>query len=178
METLLVLIIVMGIILFGVPLLAYSYLSSQQQVAQGIQEMEDRERERSQTEISLLREQGQDTANVELVLENTGNIKLADYDQWDVIVCYDDSEEPSEHHSVWLSYSQSPSDNHWWVVGIYLDATNRGSEIPEAYEPDIFNPEEEMVIGLRLSPTIGLTTTNMTTIATANGVSASGFFTR
>ena len=178
METLLVLLIVMGIILFGVPLMAHSYFSSQEAIAASFREMESRAVERAKTEISLLREQGQDAANVEFVLENTGNIKVADYDQWDVIVEYDDDAEPQEHHSVWLPYGQSPDDNHWWVVGIYSDATIRGSEVAEAYEPGILNPGEEMVLALRLSPTIGLTTTNRATIVTANGISASGFFTR
>lgn len=178
METLLAFLIVMGIILFGVPLLAHSYFSSQEAIAAGFREMEDRAEERTRTEIALLQEQGQDASNVEFVLENAGNIKLADYDQWDVIAQYDDDAEPREHYSTWLPYSQSPDDNHWWVVGIYLDATTRGQEVPEAYEPGIFNPGEDMVLALRLSPAIGITTTNMVTIVTANGISASGFFTR
>ena len=178
METILVILILMGIILFGAPLLAHSYFSSQEAIAASFREMQSRAAERAKTEISLLREQGQDGANVEFVLENAGNIKLADYDQWDVIVEYDDDAEPQERHSVWLPYSRWPDDNRWWVVGIYSDATIRGSEVAEAYEPGILNPEEEMVLALRLSPAVGLTTTNVATIVTVNGISASEVFTR
>jgi len=178
METILVLLILMGVILFGAPLLAHSYFSSQEAIAVCFQEMESRAAERAKTEISLLREQGQDAANIEIVLENRGVVKLADYDRWDVIVEYDDGVKPQERHSVWLPYSPWPEDNHWWVVGIYADATIRGSEVAEAYEPGILNPEEEMVLALRLSPAVGITTTNVATIVTVNGISASKVFTR
>lgn len=64
--------------------------------------------------------------------------------------------------------------NGWTVEGIYLDA---GGSVVEVFEPGIFNPDEEMVIQVKIDPAVGGGTTNMVTLSTPNGVSASAAFT-
>jgi hypothetical protein len=44
------------------------------------------------------------------------------------------------------------------------------------YEPGIFNPEEEMVITVRLSELLGAGTTNMATVTTPEGNRSTVFF--
>ena len=68
----------------------------------------------------------------------------------------------------WYPYVSGPlGNNQWTVKGIYTDAA---ASQPEVFEPGIFNPGEELVVQLQLLPTIGMTTTNMIIIGTANGV--------
>jgi hypothetical protein len=61
------------------------------------------------------------------------------------------------------------------VEGLYLDASE-GTE--EVFDPDILNPGEEVVIQIWVSPPVGSPTTNLATVATPNGISASTAFTR
>jgi hypothetical protein len=63
----------------------------------------------------------------------------------------------------------------WTVSGIYVDANTL---TPEVFEPGILNPDEEMVIQARVAPSVAMTTTNMITINTLNGITASSHFIR
>jgi hypothetical protein len=44
-------------------------------------------------------------------------------------------------------------------------------------EPGIFDPGEEIVITVKVSPSVGAGTTNLAVIATPNGITASTVFT-
>ncbi|NDJ86933.1 MAG: hypothetical protein GYB66_13710 [Chloroflexi bacterium] len=68
-----------------------------------------------------------------------------------------------------------PAANEWTVNGFYIDA---GDDVNEAYEPEVLNPGEEIVVKLKLSPAIGPGTTIQATLVTPNGVSASAMETR
>ena len=91
--------------------------------------------------------------------------KLADFDQWDVIVQYD-----SDGGNVveWLSYNPGET-----LMGGEWD-----KDIGDVFEPGIFNPREVMTITLVVASSIGQPSTNLATIATPNGISASAVFTR
>jgi len=106
-----------------------------------------------------------------VVVTNDGNTRLADYDRWDVIVSYTSS--GSDAIVERASYGGA-SDVSWWVEGLYTDAET-GS--PEALEPTLFNPGEEMVIQVWLSPTVGLTTSNSVSVVTPNGIASTRVFT-
>ena len=55
---------------------------------------------------------------------------------------------------------------------------NATTEEAEVYEPNVFNPGEEMVLRLNVSPAIPGDTDNLVTIATANGVTLAAPFSR
>jgi len=175
-ETIIVSLIVMSIILFGALTISQSYLSSQDAILASWREMEERTGERARTDLSPI---GAETRSegtiVEATLSNEGDTKLADFDQWDVIVQYYTT--GGDYNIRWLPYTEAaePGDNQWTVVGIYLDAA---AATPEVYEPGILNPGEEIVIRMGVSPPVGVGTTNLATIATPNGISASVIFTR
>ena len=104
-----------------------------------------------------------------MALANSGQTKLSDFSRWDVIVQYYD--DGGSYHVRWLPYTDgNPSDNEWTVKGIYLNA---GSQTPEVFEPGLLNPGEEMITEAKLSPSVGVETTNLVITSTPNGIPAS-----
>ena len=176
MESVLTAFIAIIIILFATLTHYHSTLSAQDTMQVSWQEMKERLGEQARTDLSPIGAQTSSAgAVVELTLRNDGETKLADFDQWDVIVQY--YEAPTVYHIDWLLYvdGSEPVSNEWTVVGIYLDAAGA---VPEAYEPGILNPGEEVILRLRVSPPVGPDTTNLATLSTSNGISASAIFTR
>ena len=167
-------LIILALLLLTVFTVAQGYLSLQDRALGAWREMEMRMAERVHTDLAPVSAETKASGSiVELTLANEGDVKLADFDRWDVIVEYDASS--GDHIIDWIPYEEL-TENRWWTVkGIYLDAS---AGITETFEPNILNPGEEVIIQLWLSPTVGLTTTNLATVATPNGISASQVFTR
>jgi len=125
--------------------------------------------ERARTEISA---DGPGTVDplghtVVVTLTNEGSTKLADFDQWDVIVQYDSD---GDNVVKWLSYVEGGPG---W-------ASDKWSEgIEDVFEPGIFNPKEKMTITMSVSSPITPTgQAGQAFIATPNGITASAVFTR
>ena len=112
------------------------------------------------------------SANTLLVsLQNNGQTKLASFSKWDIIVQYYDA--GGTYYVKWLPYTEgTPGDNEWTKAGIYLNGD------PEAFEPNIVNPREELRIQAQLSPSVGADTTNLVVVSTPNGIPASTAFVR
>lgn len=176
MESALASIILITLLLFGVLTLSETYFSTQEILMVATQEMTARNQEQTQTALTLIAAATKNAgANVELTFRNTGSAKVADFEQWDVIVQYYTVQD--NYLVKWISYAESanPGDNQWGVGGIYLTAETL---TPEVYEPGILNPGEELVMRLKLFPIVGTKTTNLVTIAVANGVSQAAIFVR
>lgn len=165
-------VLVIALLLLTVLTLSEQFLSSHEAVAESWREMQERVGERARTDLSSVEAQTISSgAVVEITLRNDGDTKLADFDRWDVILQYRDVFLVS--HTEWYPYGLW--ENEWKVEGIYLDASEGTGE---AFEPDILNPGEEMVIWVWVDPDVGLGTTNLATIATYNGITVSTIFTR
>lgn len=175
METVLTAFIVLTIVLFAVLTLFQGALTAQDTIQASWQEMEARLGERARTDLTPISAETKSSGSVvEVTVRNDGDTKLADFDQWDVVVHYYTAS--SNYHITWLPYVDAePSQGEWTVAGIYLDAA---AAVSEMYEPDILNPGEEALVRIRVSPPVGPNTTNLAAFATANGVTASTFFTR
>ena len=174
MENIFIAILCVALMIFAAMTVAQSTLGSQDSVATAWKEMESTSGEIARTNISSLGAETSDGVTISLTLENAGETQLEDFDEWDVILQYYDT---SDNYLVKrLTYnSGTPSDNEWIVEGIYL---NSGSSVSEAFDPGIFNPDEEMVIEIKVNPTVGTPNANMVKVAAANGVSATAIFTR
>ena len=174
METAITALIVISLLVLSILMVTERSLSAQSSFSESLRQMQDGIEERSRTSITPIKaETKADGATVEITLKNTGNTKLADFQQWDVILEYDAG---GDWQTRWYSYTaSSPASNQWTVANIYLDAA---ALTPEIFEPKIFNPGEEMVIQVKVSPAVGSPTANWATIATPNGISASTVFTR
>ncbi len=176
MESALATLIIMTALLFGVFTLTDTYFTTQDQLWQARTVMEDRTEVRESTALTLVQSNITSAgATIELTFRNVGSSKIADFDQWDLIV---------QHYSAagiyavqWLPYvsGTTPGTNQWVVAGLYLSAAE-GS--PEVYEPMILNPGEEIVIEARVVPPVGPNTTNLATLAVASGNHQSVLFVR
>ncbi|MFN3973715.1 MAG: hypothetical protein ACK4K2_00315 [Dehalococcoidia bacterium] len=110
---------------------------------------------------------------VYVVLKNTGEVPLLHFSSWDVFVQY--YENTGTYYQKRLAYTSNPTpgNNQWTVQGIYID---QESNIPERFQPNILDPQEEVKLHLRLSPSARTSSNNQVIVAAANGVSVSTFF--
>jgi hypothetical protein len=171
--------------IFAALTISHTFLETQDSLWASEQGRQEETLERDRTEIEIT---GAETlsagAIVRVKVRNSGHVKLADFEHWDVVVQYYSDplfEEipdtyPDIYNVKWLPYTaENPDDLQWTVSGIYVDADVM---TPEVFEPGILNPDEEMVIQARLEPTVAMTTTNLITINTQNGIGASSHFSR
>ncbi|HAZ31414.1 MAG TPA: hypothetical protein DCY61_01735 [Dehalococcoidia bacterium] len=175
METAIVAVVCIALVMFGALTMLQTSLSSVDLVNEAWREREQTTQEIAMTDISSLSTNVTDAgAIVEMTLKNEGESKLKDFGRWDVIVQYRDTATTLLIKRL-LYVEGEPGNDQWTVKGIYLDAATRN---PEVFESGILNPDEEMIIRMRLNPPVGVGTTNRATIATPNGVSTSATFTR
>jgi hypothetical protein len=159
-ETVVASLIVITMLLFGMLTISHNHLSAQDEVLQSWREMEEQLGERARTDVSPTGA-ATDGNTVMLTLENAGDTKLADFDQWDVILQYDGID--AQEHIEWCGYSGG-GGCRWMKV------------ISEDLEPGIFNPDEELVA--TIWPTVEITPTGRVIIVTPNGISALKVFAR
>lgn len=167
MESVLPAFVVILLLLFSTLAPAQSYLSSQGRIQVSRQAMEARMLDRARTDLASISAQVSDDGTmVELTVRNTGQTKLADFDQWDLILQYYDA--GAAYHIVWLPYDESsPSAlNTWSLEGISQDV----------YDPGIFNPGETITVQFKVSPAVGPETTNRVALATPSGIGISSLF--
>ena len=166
MEWALVVLVCIVLIVFGGMTMAQGFLSSTDSTALSMEDITVTKGEIMRTEVSLVDGRQIGAGLVEVTLGNTGQMKLASFNKWDVIIQYYDVDHTC--YTKWLRYTEgTPSDNEWRKIGIYLDA---GGETAEVFEPGILNPGEEMKIEAMLDPPPRNGTTVDTVISTPNGV--------
>lgn len=169
MESAIVSLICIALIVLGGMTLSQGFLSTMDSSSVGLEEMSERAEEIMRTELTPLKAELPSADKVEVTLRNSGQTKLSTFASWDNIVQYHDS--GGTYHVEWLPYIEgTPGNNTWTDKGIYLDA-ELGT--PEAFEPGILNPGEELIIEAKLDPPVGTATTNLVVIVTHNGIPAS-----
>jgi len=113
-------------------------------------------------------------ATVDWSVGNTGQTQLRVFDDWDVMIVYQDSAGAGlQIHHLDYTTNVSPSAGEWTVTGVYRDA---GTLTAEVFNPGIVDPGEEFIIRAQLSPAIAGSTTNTITLAVENGVTGSAQF--
>lgn len=172
MSNAIVTLIIVAILLVGVSIMAQTSFKSMDALSDAWKQMEVRSTDIAQTKIEVINKEWQ-AQLIQITVKNSGQISLLDFASWDVIVQYYQSD--GVYHQIWLPYTtvNPPANNQWTVLGIYLNA---GLGTPETFQPNIFNPGEEMIIRLKVSPAASQSYTNQVIIGTAKGVSVSTFF--
>jgi archaellum component FlaF (FlaF/FlaG flagellin family) len=150
METAIPALIIIALLLLASVTLADQLLSSHQAAAESWRDMEERELDRSRTEISILDAYASMDTQVLIEVSNDGQTKLADFEQWDVIL-------------------RKSSTADWYAYGDWTE------QIAETVEPGILNPGETMTV--RLTVETGVGSDNLVVVTTPNGISASQVFT-
>lgn len=113
-------------------------------------------------------------ATVDWSVGNTGQTQLRVFDDWDVVIIYQDSAGAGLqiNHLTYTS-NTTPAAGEWTITGVYRDA---GTLTAEVFNPGIVDPGEEFIIRAQLSPSISTPTTNTMTLAVENGVTVSAQF--
>lgn len=169
METVITTVIVIALVVLAIVGLSQISISAQSAIAQSTGLMQERVGDRARTNITSLSAQTTPPGDcVQLTLKNNGSTKLADFNQWDVILQYSDG---VNNQARWYSYGNALNQ---WTQQIYLTAS---PPVAEVVEPGIFDPGEEMVVTINVSPPVGAGTTNLAVVATPNGITASTVFT-
>ncbi len=170
METVFVSMICIVLIVVGGMTMAGGFLNSLDNTSANIDLVSQRNEQIMRTNLSIIEVNQISSYRVEVIIENIGQVKLAEFSKWDVIVHHRGDDK--KNHVAWLPYvSGNPGDNEWSVEGIY---TLNGTD--EVFEPDIFNPGEEMILEMRLYPGIDPGSENLINITSPNGVTVSKAF--
>ncbi len=166
MEMIIVVLVCIGLVVFGGMTMAQGFLTSADSAALSVEEITVAKGEIMRTELSLLSARQLATDLLEVGLRNSGQLKLASFSKWDIIVQYYDAD--WTYYTKWLPYTEGTlGDNQWHKTGIYLDAEGGN---PEVFEPGLLNPGEEMKIEAKLNPPPRDGTTVDTIISTPNGI--------
>ena len=97
---------------------------------------------------------------------------LNDFPRWDVVIQYTGSD--SSYYIKRLPYTGGAlGNNQWTVTGIFLDAQ---ASDPEIFEPGILNPDEDVVLQIKLNPGVKSGSTNLASVVTPNGIVAQIIF--
>lgn len=165
MENTLVAIVVVAVLTFATSVLSKASLNSLDQLGQTWKAMETVAGERARTSLTLV-DASVDAAGeqVYLTVRNDGQSRLDTFAAMDLIVQY--TSPGRAYQIVWLPYTtEEPASNQWTVTAV----------APDVFEPGIVNPGETLTIKARLSPPMGVGTTNWLILTTSNGVSLSAY---
>ena len=172
METVIISIICIGLIVFGGMTMSHGFISTVDSSTAGLQQVGPTDETILRTSITPVsanitpQPDGRDL--LQIAVANTGQTKLADFADWDVIVQYYDSS--GTYHVEWLPYSGTAGTYQWGVTWIHL---NGG---PEVADKGVLNPGEEMLISTYLDPAVETGTTNLAVVSTPSGVTGSAYF--
>jgi hypothetical protein len=172
METAIVSIICIALVVFGGMSMSNGFMTSVDASTAGLMEAGNRNDDIMRTELSPVSTDielisGADP--LEIVLVNTGQTKLADFEKWDIIVQYFD--DGAVYHVQWLPYVPSTNATYEWDIG-WIKMNGQA----EVFDPGVLNPGEQMMIKTKLDPSVGENTTNMVVISTPSGVTCSTYF--
>ena len=93
-------------------------------------------------------------------------VALNDFPRWDVVIQYTGSD--NNYYIKRLPYTAGAlGNNQWTVTGIFLDAQTSD---PEIFDPGILNPDEEVVLQIKLNPAVKALSTNLVSVVTPNGI--------
>ena len=172
METPLISLVCIAILVVGTVTMAVSSFQAASTVTEALKEMENQAADIRLTEIDAVDNMDVGDADILLTVENDGQTNLAQFPKWDLIAYYDNG---GADYLTYLEYtaSSSPGSNQWTVQGIYLPNNN-----PEAWDPDILNPGEKMVLLIGLNPQLSSESSGRITVSTPNGVTSQSIITR
>ena len=167
MESAIMSLISMALILVGTLTMAQSTLSSVDTTSESWLQAEERMGEPRRTDLTLVTVSPPPVgALVDITLENQVEVALNKFQRWDVIIQYTGAD--NNYYIKRLRYTGGAmGDNQWTETGIFLDAPTSD---PEIFEPGILNPEEDVVLQIKLNPAVKVGSTNLVGVVTPNGV--------
>jgi hypothetical protein len=169
METIIVSLVCIALIVFGGMTMSQGFMTSVDTSTSGLGEIGQRDETIIRTLLTPVSTNLASADTLEIILENNGQTRLADFDKWDVIVHYYDN--IGDYYIDWLPYTDTTlNNNEWEIAWIRL---NGGAEV---FEPNVLNPGEQVMIRGKLDPQPGAGTTNMVVVSTPSGITALTYF--
>ena len=178
MANVIVSLFAFALIIVAVVTLASASFSSASRVSLSWDRMVQRDGDVARAELTLIAADLVPTStNVDISVRNSGQTALRDFPNWDIVISYYATSSNQGLSVSWLPYTTSspPSSGQWTVSGVYMDA---GTLDPEVYDPNVFNPGEEMIVRVNVTPSIPSDTDNLVTIGAPNGVKVAAPFSR
>jgi archaellum component FlaF (FlaF/FlaG flagellin family) len=176
MENVLSAFIIIFVLLFGALSLSHAAIASQEVISQTQSEISDRMADRMHTALELVEAKTTRNRTVfEVTLRNSGSVRLADFEQWDVIARYDSGNLRVQYLTLDTTFNINADPDmaqdllalQSWSAHIYLDASDRAEE---SVDPGMWNPGEELVLWIKVSPPAVQGSPVEVALATANGV--------
>ncbi len=169
MATAIATMISIALLLTGAALAAQGSFKSVGLLTEAWQQMETRTEQIGRTKLEII-DDTQDGAVIDITLRNDGQKTLMEFSTWDVIVEYYSPAGTYYQKRLPHTGDADPGNNQWTERGIYVNA---GALEAEMFQPGILDPDEEMVIRLKLSPPPSTPMNGTVIIGTFNGVTAS-----
>ncbi|MCH7482765.1 MAG: hypothetical protein IIC95_08865 [Chloroflexi bacterium] len=172
MSIAIVTVMMTALLLGGVAVFAQGSFAALTKMTDAWNEMEDRTSAMARTSLEAV-STSYATPTIDVTMLNSGGIALRDFAKWDVVVQYYETD--GTYRSAWLPYTGSTpvADNSWGVVGLYQDAA---ASKPEAYQPNILDPGEHLVISIVVDPPADSTANNRVLVGTPNAATLSSAF--
>ena len=147
METVIISVMCIALMVFGGMTMSQGFMTSVDTSTMGLSEVSQTTETIMRTELTPISAvisviPGPDP--LDIVIENTGQTKIADFDKWDVIVQYYSA--GGTYNVSYLSYNGTgtgtwpPPYNQWGVYWIRLNG------VSETFEPNVLNPGEQIDI--------------------------------
>uniref|UniRef100_A0A6H1Z7G8 Flagellin n=1 Tax=viral metagenome TaxID=1070528 RepID=A0A6H1Z7G8_9ZZZZ len=165
METALISLVCIAMVIIGTVTLCMSAFQGAISVTDSVKAMETEAGIIRRTGIAAVPPAQYSGGNIELMVRNEGQTNLSQFSRWDVIAQYLDDSAVKHVDYVEYTAGNPPGPNQWTVEGIYLLSGD-----PEAFDPNILDPWEQMKIVINLDPGIG--TYGRITVSTPNGVTS------
>ena len=137
-------------------------------ISTSFKELKENSNEQLKTEISVSTVIAS-ASNVNVSINNTGHVKITDFQNMDVLIRYYSYSESETSNIKWIPYTEGlpPASNTWTDNGISPDVIN----------PGILDPDEAMNMWIKVDPPVwNQSENNWLQITTPNGVSASSYF--
>ena len=175
METALAGLIISIVLIFALLTLSQTALTTQDLLVVGEQEMQTRLTDQARTDLEIVSAQViSPGTSIQMMVRNTGDVKLADFDEWDMILEYYRPTGVYTYTVNWLPYTAATLQaDEWTVDAIYVGG---GSYQPEVFDLGILNPGEEMAVEVSVASPVAADSVNRVTIGAANGVKSSAYF--
>src|SRR4030065_697889 len=109
METVIVSLICIALIVFGGMTMAQGFMTAVDASTTGLEEMGQRDETLIRTLLTPFSATQPSADKVEIILDNDGQTKLADFDKWDLIAHYYDG--TGTYHIKWLPYNHGTLDD-------------------------------------------------------------------
>jgi hypothetical protein len=169
MESVLIFIVSIALVIVSVVTMAMNLMQNTAHLSSTWKVMEQRARVVQRTAIVGISPPNYQGGIIDLTVNNEGQVDLNDFSHWDIIA----EEQDGSSHYLTYAPNYPPASNQWALKGIFVAEND-----PEAFDINIFNPGEMVVLGIHPDGIIEVGNTIKITISTADGITSQCYVTQ